>query len=64
MDFANLSPEQITLLSAAVAIALADGRTPGETGDLGNFLSSVGQNLQLISAHQQLLQDAGAAGSG
>lgn len=53
--FGDLSPEQLTLLSTAVAIALSDGLSPGETNDLGNFLSAVGQSLQLMSAHQQLL---------
>jgi hypothetical protein len=64
MDFSSLSPGRIALLSAAVAVALSDGLTSGETNDLGNFLSSVGQLLQLISAHQQLFPDSEAAGPG
>jgi len=60
--FGDLSPEQLVLLSTAVAIALSDGLGPEETNDLGNFLSAVGQSLQLLSAHQQLLSDDGGGG--
>ncbi|MBU3102616.1 hypothetical protein [Clostridium gasigenes] len=51
----NLSPEDLLLLSNAVAISLSKDKDANEINVLGNFLIGIGSLMTLISAQQQLL---------
>jgi hypothetical protein len=51
-----IEPDQLALLSALFAIAIADGLDPGESDVLGNFIVSVGSIILTISAQQDLLK--------
>lgn len=52
----NLSPEDLLILTNALAIALAKDKNSDELNVLGNFFIGVGSLLVIISSQQQLLQ--------
>ena len=45
----ELSPEELVLLSATVAIMLSKGLTKGETLVLSSFVNSVSKDIALIA---------------
>ncbi|MBU3086958.1 hypothetical protein KPL42_00475 [Clostridium gasigenes] len=51
----NLSPEDLLLLSNAVAISLSKDKDVNEINVLGNFLVGTGSLMLIIAAQQQLL---------
>jgi len=57
----DLSPEQLVLLSSSLTLLLVEGLTPDQQDLLGNFLMSIGQNMQLYSVRAAVLAAAAAA---
>lgn len=54
MDFlCNVSPDELVALSSIISIALAKDLTTDEVNALGNFLSSIGQNLSTIATQRE-----------
>lgn len=49
MCLTDLSGSELVGLSSAIAVVLADGLSADEAGILGDFFSSIGSNLSLIS---------------
>jgi hypothetical protein len=52
--FFDMHEKDIVLLAAAIAILLAENLTVDQQNTLGNFLSSVGQNI-ILGAGQKAL---------
>ena len=59
--FFSLSPNQLAILAAVVAIVLTENLNLNEQNSLGNFLQTVGQSMLTVNAQQQLLEDKVAA---
>lgn len=57
-SYTQISPPEIILLSAAIAIFLSDGLNSDEQSFLGNLLMTIGQNITTISAQTQSIEDA------
>lgn len=57
-NFNSLSPTELAILADAVAIALAEGKSPDEINVLGNFTAAVGAILLTIAAQNQSLSTA------
>lgn len=53
--FFSLSPCELTLLATAVSLILAEGIDGCQRDVLGNFLSSVGQNITTFDAQANCL---------
>ena len=51
----NLSPEDLLLLSNALAISLSKDKDANEINALGNFLVGIGSLMFIIASQQQLL---------
>lgn len=49
----ELSPEELSLLTSAIAISLSKGRNNDELNVLGNFVSTLGSLLQMIGAQKE-----------
>lgn len=49
MCLTDLSGPELVGLASAIAVILADGLSADEAGILGDFFSSIGSNLSLIS---------------
>lgn len=49
----NISPNELAVLSNAVAIVFAADNSADENNILGNFLTTVGDIILLIAAQQQ-----------
>lgn len=62
--FFSLSPEQFTLLSSLIGIALIDNLSLGQQNSLGNFIVNVGQAILTAAAQGQLLQSANSQDNG
>ena len=62
IDFYRMSDKDIILLSAAVAVILADGLDSDELNILGNFIQCVGQDL-VSAAVQKALREAKNSGT-
>jgi hypothetical protein len=57
MNFINaITPNELSVLANAIALALAEDKTNDELNVLGNFFSAVGSLLSTIAAQQQSLQ--------
>ena len=56
IDFYRMSDKDIILLSAAVALILADGLDSDELNILGNFIQCVGQDLVSAAAQKALCE--------
>jgi hypothetical protein len=52
----TMSPNELSLLANAVALAIAEDRTSDEINVLGNFFAAVGGLLSTIAAQQQSLE--------
>lgn len=53
--FDSISPDELTLLSSIIAIAIAKGKNPDDINVLGNFITNLGASLLTIAAQQQYL---------
>lgn len=51
----NLSPEDLIVLTNAIAVSLSKDRTPDETNVLGNFIVGIGCLMLTIASQQQYL---------
>lgn len=51
----NLSPEDLLVLTNAIAITLIKDKNPDQINVLGNFIVGVGCLLLTVAAQQQLL---------
>lgn len=51
--FDSISPDELTLLSSIIAIAIAKGKNPDDINVLGNFITNLGASLLTIAAQQQ-----------
>ena len=49
MSLTDLSGPELVGLASAIAVILANGLSADEAGILGDFFSSIGSNLSLIS---------------
>ncbi|MCL1858691.1 MAG: hypothetical protein FWF92_05605 [Oscillospiraceae bacterium] len=55
-DFFKMPEKEIILLSAEVAILLADNLTSDQQSTLGNFLMAVGQDI-ILAAGQKAIRE-------
>ena len=53
-DFFTMSEKEMILLSAAVAVLLAENLTADEQNTLANFLMAVGQNISSGAGQKEL----------
>jgi hypothetical protein len=57
MNFINsITPNELSVLTNAIALGLADDKNADELNVLGNFIVAVGSLLLTIAAQQQSLQ--------
>ena len=56
LDFFNMSDKDIILLSAVLAVAIADGLTDDELNTLGNFIMCIGQDLVSAAAQKGIVE--------
>ena len=56
--FFDMREKDIILLAAAIAIIITENLTTDEQNTLGNFLSSVGQNIILGAGQKELRENA------
>ena len=52
----NLSPEDLLVLTNAIAITLIKDKNPDQINVLGNFIVGIGCLLLTVAAQQQLLE--------
>lgn len=52
----KFSPDDLTLLSAVIAIIISDGKSSDDLNVLGIIVSGIGTNISLIAAQKQFLQ--------
>lgn len=52
----NLSPEDLLVLTNAIAVTLIKDKNPDQINVLGNFIVGVGCLLLTVAAQQQLLE--------
>ncbi|MEF9953298.1 MAG: hypothetical protein RR840_10445 [Clostridium sp.] len=57
MNFSTLSKQEITLLSAVLALEITEGADIDQLNILGNFLVGVGTLILVIAAQEQYLND-------
>ncbi len=53
----SITPEQIVMLSAAVALAITEDMSNDDMNTLGNFIASVGANILTRAAQAQNIQN-------
>ncbi|SMC21431.1 hypothetical protein SAMN02745134_01290 [Clostridium acidisoli DSM 12555] len=53
--FDSISPDELTLLSSIIAIAISKGKSPDDINVLGNFITNLGASLLTIAAQEQYL---------
>lgn len=53
----NLTPEDLLVLTNALAINFSKDRSIDELNSIGNLLASVGSLMMLLAAQKQLLDD-------
>lgn len=53
----NLTPEDLLVLTNALALSLSKDRSIDEINSIGNVLSATGSLMMVIAAQQQLLND-------
>jgi phage-related protein len=53
MDFNCISPKQIILLASTIALEIACGKDSTEIAAIGDFFSTIGQNLSSISSQME-----------
>lgn len=53
----NLTPEDLLVLTNALAINFSKDRSIDEINSIGNLLASVGSLMMLLAAQKQLLDD-------
>ncbi|MEF9934921.1 MAG: hypothetical protein RSA01_06715 [Clostridium sp.] len=57
MHFSTMTSKELTLLSAVLAIEIAEGADIDELNIIGNFLVGVGTLLLVIDTQEQFLND-------
>jgi hypothetical protein len=53
----SFTSEELVLIASIIAIKLSENLNNSEINVLGNFLSTIGQNLSLIAAQNEACED-------
>lgn len=55
-QFANITPNELAIVSTAVAIAISEGMDADDLNVIGNFLETVATNILTIAAQKEYIQ--------